>query len=144
MSLVADRCFCAIHHRSNQKLLEDRGFTERTGLQTARLFTFGNSVSVTDEQLFSAVRAALRGSGESSFEGLRGHKARIRVSADNIEITVVGTERAPVCIPELFVLSSNASQRIQSIKSIIDQCGPYGTGLCASLENGGAKGPYGC
>lgn len=136
MSLLSQALFERYAPSIQSVLLDDRGFRERIGLQTARVFTFSDTVSVRDEQLFSAVRAALRGSKQLSFEGLRGHKARISVSANNIEITVVGSERPPVYIPELFVLSSNAPERIQSIKSIIDQCGPTAPDFSRHLKTG--------
>ena len=136
MSLLSQALFERYPPSIQSALVDDCDFRERIGLQTARVFTFSKTVSVKDEQLFSAVRAALRESKESSFKGLRGHKAQIRVSADNIEIIVEGSERPTVSIPELFVLSSNAPERIRCIKSIIDQCGPTAPDFSRHLKTG--------
>jgi hypothetical protein len=136
MSLLSQALFERYPHSIRSTLLDDRAFKERLGLQATRVFRFSDTVSVRDEQLFSAVRAALRECKESSFEGLRGKKGRIRVSAGDIEISVEGSERPPVSIPELFVLSSNAAERTRSIQSIIDQCGPTAPDFSNHLKTG--------
>lgn len=134
MSLLSRSLLLRYPPSIQSKLLEDRDFTERTGLQTARVFTFSNSVSVTDEQLFSAVRSALHQSKGSSFEDRQGQRVRIYFRQDSIEIAVEGSEIPPIWVPELLLLSSNSAHRVQTTKKIIDSCGPTAPDFTAQLK----------
>ena len=82
MSLLSQSLFLRYPPSIQSKLLEDHNFTERTGLQTARLFTFGNSVSVTAEQLFSAVRSVFYQNEGSSFQDRKRQKVQVYFRQD--------------------------------------------------------------
>jgi hypothetical protein len=96
MSLLSQSLLLRYPPSIQSKLLEDRDFTELLGLQTARVFTLGNSVSVTDEQLFSVARAALRQNRGSSFKDRKGQKVRIHFCQDSLEIAVDNSEIPPI------------------------------------------------
>ena len=107
-------------------LLEDRDFTKLIGLQTARVFTLGNSVSVTDEQLFSAIRSAFHQDEGSNFEDRKRQKVQVYFRQDSIEIAVQDSETPPMSVPELLLLSADPAHRVQTIRKIIDTCGATG------------------
>jgi len=138
MNLLSQALFERYPSSLQTTLLDDPDFNESIGLQATRVFTFSNGISMSEKQLFSAVRMALRENKDLSFEGLRGHKARIRVSAGNIEVISEGNESQPISIPQLFILSSDTPDRIRILKSIIDQCGPTAPDFSRHLQSGEA------
>ena len=115
-------------------LLEDRDFTKLIGLQTARVFTLGNSVSVTDEQLFSAIRSAFHQDEGSNFEDRKRQKVQVYFRQDCIEIAVQDSETPPISVPELLLLSADPAHRVQTIRKIIDTCGPTGPDFTALIK----------
>jgi hypothetical protein len=115
-------------------LLDDTEFTQRLGLDTASVFRFANSISAIDEQLFTAVRSAFRHSNGSSFEDRKGQKVRVYLRDATIELAVAGNDLPPISVREFSLLSPNAEDRIQTLRKIIEQCGPSAPDFSSHLK----------
>ena len=134
MSMLSQSLLIRYPPSIQSALLDNREFTRRLGLDNARVFTFGNSISVSEEQLFTAVRSAFRQSEGSSFEDLKGQQVRIYLHEDSIELTLLGNDLPLISIPQLVLLSPNAEDRLQTIKKIIENCGPTAPDFTAQLK----------
>jgi hypothetical protein len=124
MSLLSQSLLIRYPPSIQSALLDDRDFTERLGLDTAHIFTFGKSVSVGNEQLFTAIRSAFRQSEGSRFEDRKRREVRIYVHEGSVEIAALGDEVPTISVPAFVVLSPNPEDRVEAIKKIIESCGP--------------------
>jgi hypothetical protein len=85
MSLLSQSLLLRYPPSIQSAVLNDDDFTQRLGLGTVRVFTFRNSVTVSDEQLFTSVRTAFWKSEGSTFEDRKGQQIRIYVHEDSVE-----------------------------------------------------------
>ena len=107
--------------------MKDAEFRSKFELTAATIFTICDTLTVDQETLFSACRTAFRDQKEQRLSDRNGRDFSIAIQAD---VLVLGFrleeegEPKSVSLPELGILSSDASQRISTLDEIIEQFGP--------------------
>ena len=117
---------------------------ERWGCMVRRIFTLGSGVSITDHDLFAAVKDVFSGMKAVSVQPTSGSEVTVALDVEdgNIVLECPGSDsNTRTMIPQLALLSPDSEKRTATLRSMLEQIGPAAPNFNHLLHDIGSREP---
>ena len=117
---------------------------ERWGCMVRRIFTLGSGVSITDHDLFAAVKDVFSEMKAVSVQPTSGSEVTVALDVEdgNIVLECPGSDsNTRTMIPQLALLSPDSEKRTATLRSMLEQIGPAAPNFNHLLHDIGSREP---
>ena len=117
---------------------------ERWGFMVRRIFTLGSGVSITDHDLFAAVKDVFSGMKAVSVQPTSGSEVTVALDVEdgNIVLECPGSDsNTRTMMPQLALLSPDSEKRTATLRSMLEQIGPAAPNFNHLLHDIGSREP---